>query len=309
MFRPADTLPRLPGTAPGRVILAVLLGGGLLVATPAVAAGAGSEVERELAFDLDVAGFSGNVFVSNNDGDVNATIVLSRGPRVAYYTASAKVTADRVTARFGSLGELDYRFAPKRNGKVECTGSEQGEAVFEGSFDFTGENGYVHIEDDQAEGSFQIYPEPKNCAPQRLARRVVPYHPSYSDSGATLQARAVAPTKGRVREISVYDEGRRGPHGVFVFAILAERREGITAARGMQLTAGPGTFRWNLKRGTATLRPPAPFTGSATFTRHGHDGHGTWKGSLGMPIFGGETVKLTGGAFRAFIHKGVPQDE
>jgi hypothetical protein len=73
--------------------------------------------------------------------------------------------------------------------------------------------------------------------------------------------------------------------------------------------AGARAFRWNLETGTATLRPPAPFTGSATFTRHGHDGHGTWKGSLGMPIFGGESVELAGSAFRAFIHKGVPQDE
>jgi hypothetical protein len=28
-----------------------------------------------------------------------------------------------------------------------------------------------------AEGSFQIYPEPKNCPQKRRARRGVPYHP------------------------------------------------------------------------------------------------------------------------------------
>lgn len=80
-------------------------------------------------------------------------------------------------------------------------------------------------------------------------------------------------------------------------------------ARGVQLTAGSDSFHWNLEKGTATLRPPAPFTGSATFTRHGHEGHGAWKGSLTMPVLGGEPVKMTGGEFRAFIHKGVPQDE
>jgi hypothetical protein len=309
VFRPADTLSRLPGTAPRRVILAAMLGLSLLVAVPVFAAGADREVERELAIEVDVEGFDADVLVSNNDGDVSATLIVGRGPRVAYYSAPAEVTADRVTARFGSFGELDYRFAPKAKGRVACGGSEQGEAVFEGIFDFTGENGYVHVEASRAEGSFQVYPAPKSCAPQRLARRAVAYHPSYSDTGATLQATAVAPGRTRGREISVYDEGRPGPHAVFVFATLAERREGVTSARGVQLTAGPGAFRWNLKRGTATLRPPAPFTGSATFTRYGHDGHGTWKGSLGMPIFGGEPVKLTGAAFRSFIHKGVPQDE
>jgi hypothetical protein len=291
------------------LVLAGVLCAGLLVAVPTLAAGAGREVERELAFALDAEGFTVQVFVSNNDGDVNATIFLNRGPQVAYYTAPAKVTAERVTARFGGLGELDYRFAPKRNGSVECNGAEEGEAVFEGAFDFTGENGYVHLEAGLAEGSFQIYPEPKNCLQKRLARRALRYHPFYSDEGATLQARAGSRAKRRIREVNVFDDGRHGPHKVAVFATLAEEREGMTVARGVQLAAGSGAFRWNLGKGTATLRPPAPFTGSATFTRHGHDGHGTWRGSLGMPILGGESVELAGSEFRAFIHEGVPQDE
>jgi hypothetical protein len=291
------------------LILAGIFVVGLLVAVPTLVTGAVREVERGLAFEMDVEGFSVDVLVSNNDGDVTATIFLSRGPQIAYYTAPAKVTAKRVTARFGSLGELDYRFAPKQNGSVDCNGSEEGDAVFEGTFDFTGENGYIHIEASQAEGSFQIYPAPKNCAPQRVGRRAVPYHPFYSDSGVTLRASAFAPDRRRVREIGVSDEGRRGRHVVFVAGLLAEQREGVAAVRGVQLAAGSGAFRWNLKRGTATLRPPAPFTGSAKFTRHGHNGHGTWEGSLGMPILGGEAVDMAGGRFRAFIHKGVPQDE
>jgi len=290
------------------LVLAGVLFAGLLVAVPTLAASAEREVERELAFDMDAGGFSVHVFVSNNDGDVEATILISRGSRIAYYTAPARVTAERVTARFGGLGELDYRFAPKRNGSVECNGAEEGEAVFEGTFVFTGENGYVQIEAGHAEGSFQVYPGPKNCARKRLARRVA-YHPFYSDEGATLEARAGSRAKGRVREVDVFDDGQRGPHKVAVFAILAEDREGVAVARGVQLAAGSGAFHWSLVKGAATLRPPAPFTGSATFTRHGHDGHGTWKGSLGMPILGGEPVRLAGGAFRAFIHKGVPQDE
>jgi len=289
------------------LVLAGVLFAGLVV-VPALAAGAEREVERELAFSLEAEGFTGEVFVSNNDGEVSATLIVNRGSQVAFYSTPAKVTAERVTARFGGLGELDYRFTPKQNGRIECTGSENGEAVFEGTFDFTGENGYVHFEADHAEGFFQIYPEPKNCAEHRLARRFVPYHPSYSDEGATLHARAGSRAKGRMREVIVFDDGRPG-HRVLVYATLGERREGMSVARGVQLTAGSRVFRWNLKKGTATLRPPAPFTGSATFTRRGHDGHGTWRGSLGMPILGGEPVDLAGREFRSFIHKGVPQDE
>jgi len=294
------------------LVLVGVLFVGLLVGVPALGAGVEREVERELAFAVDVEGFTAGVFVSNNDGDVSAMMILNRGSQVAYYATPAKVTAERVTARFGTLGELDYRFAPKRNGKVDCNGSEEGEAVFEGTFNFIGENSYVHIEADHAEGSFQVYPEPKNCPQGRLARSALRYHPFYSDEGATLQARADSRAKRRIREILVFDDdddGGHGPHKVVLFATLGEKREGMAVGRGVQLAAGSGAFRWNLEKGTATLRPPAPFTGSATFIRHGHNGHGTWRGSLGMPILGGEPVKLAGREFRAFIHKGVPQDE
>jgi hypothetical protein len=291
------------------LVLVGLLFAGLLLAAPAFAAGAKREVERGLDFALAAEGFTVQVSVSNNDGDVDATLILSRGPRVAYYTAPARVTAERVTARFGSLGELDYRFAPKPNGRVECTGSERGEAVFDGTFQFTGENGYVHVEASHAGGTFQIYPEPKTCSRKRLAGRAVPYHPSYSGEGATLEARAGSRARGRIRDVLLFDDGQRGPHAVTLFATLAEKREGMTVARGLQLAAGSSAFHWNPERGTATLRPPAPFTGSATYARRGHDGHGTWKGSLGMPILGGEPVKLAGSEFRASVHKGVPQDE
>jgi hypothetical protein len=291
------------------LVLAGVLFAALFAAVPVLAADSEREVERELAFGLNAEGFTVQVFVSNNDGDVSATLIINRGPQVAYYSTPAKVTAERVTAQFGRLGELDYRFAPKRNGQIDCNGAEEGEAVFEGTFDFSGENGYVQIEAGHAEGSFQVYPEPKNCPQKRLARRTARYHPSYSDEGATLQARAGSRAKGRMREVAVVDEGRHGPHKVGFYATLAENREGMAVARGVQLTAGSGAFNWNLETGTATVRPPAPFTGSATFTRHGHRGHGTWRGSLGMPILGGEPVELAGGEFRAFIHKGVPQDE
>jgi hypothetical protein len=80
-------------------------------------------------------------------------------------------------------------------------------------------------------------------------------------------------------------------------------------ARGVQLTAGSGAFRWDLKKGTATLRPPKPFTGSATFTRRSKGRPGAWKGSLTMPILGGDPVRLAGAEFHAVFHKGLPQDE
>jgi len=238
------------------VLVGVLLAG-MLVAVPALAGGAVREVERDVAFSLDVEGFAVQVLVDNNDGDVDATISLGRGRQAAYYSVPAKVTAERVTARFGRLGELDYRFVTKRSGSVDCDGAEEGEAVFEGTFVFTGENGYVHIDAPQAEGSFRFDPEPKYCPGGRLGRRVVPYSPTYAGEGATLEARTGWRAKRRMREINVFDLGREGSYSDIVDAYMGERREGMLVARGVQLSAGAGAFRWDFEKGTATLRPPA----------------------------------------------------
>jgi hypothetical protein len=122
-----------------------------------------------------------------------------------------------------------------------------------------------------------------------------------------LGARAGSRGRGSIREVDVYHDGETGPHRVAVFATLGEVREGVTVARGIQMVARSNVFRWNLEKRTATLRPPAPFSGWARFTGYGRKGQGTWKGSLTMPILGGDAVRVAGPEFRAFLHRGVPQ--
>jgi hypothetical protein len=295
------------------VFASAVLGTGPAVAAAAAPPGSRPqpEVEREIDFLLQAEGFIARVSVTNNDGDVNAMLIVSKGPQVAYYSVPAKVTAERVTAHFGAFGELDYTFRPKGKVSTECLGAsdEENRAELEGTFTFTGEAEYIHIDAPRAEGVVQLYPVPKQCAQRRRVRRVVPYSPTYSDQGATLQARAGSRRPVVAREVSVYDGGDSGAHRIAIFAYLAERQEGVDIARGVQMAAPSSAFHWNLDAGTASLRPPAPFTGSAKFTRRGDNGHGTWTGSLTMPILGGEPVEIAGSAFRAFIHKGTPQDE
>jgi hypothetical protein len=293
------------------VLAATTLGTGLTAAAATTAGPTQPEIEREVAFELHAEGFKLNVYVTNNDGDVTAMLIVAKGPQVAYYSVPAKVTAERVIAKFGAFGELDYAFRPKGQGSLECLGASdlENEAELEGIFTFTGQNEYVHLEAPRAEGVMHLYPVPKQCSQTRRARRVVRYHPSYSSEGATLQAQARSLGEGKAGEVSIYDGGGRGPHRIVIFGYLGERQEGVNIARGVQLAAPSSAFHWNLAAGTASLRPPAPFSGSAKFTRHGDNGHGTWTGSLTIPILGGEPARLAGGKFSAYIHKGVPQDE
>jgi hypothetical protein len=216
------------------VLAATMLGTGLTLAAATAAAPAPPEIEREVAFELHAEGFKVNVYVNNNDGDVTATLFVTKGPQVAFYSVPAKVTAERVTAKFGVFGELDYAFRPKGKGSLECLGASdlENEAELEGIFTFTGQQEYVHVEAIHVEGTMHLYPVPKQCAKAPRARRVVPYHPSYSGEGVTLQAKAGSLGEGKASLVSVLDQGGGRRHRIAIFAYLAERQEGVIIARG-----------------------------------------------------------------------------
>ena len=295
------------------LVLAGVFFAGLLVAVPALAAGAGREVERELAFELDAEGFAVGVIVSNNDGDVSAAILLNRGPQIAYYTTPAKVTAERVTARFGSLGELDYRFAPKRNGSIECNGAEEGEAEFDGTFVFTGENGYVHIEAATPRGPFRSIPSRGTAsgnglpgAPGRIARPMPRRITSIRTTGATMNASAGSRAKGRSARSPPSTKAGAATQGRCLRH--PGRRTGRDDGRPRRAAGG------RLRR--LSLEPRAGHRDAAAagaFYRLGdvHPARPRWprdlEGFAGHADLGGESVKLAGGEFLPSSTKACPR--
>jgi hypothetical protein len=285
------------------VALAVLL---------ATAPASARTVERDVRFKLHRDGFAIEV-AAEDDGREEASAVLNlvRDRQNATYFAPATITAKRVSARFGRLGTLDFTYA--QQGASAHRSPLGGEAVdLEGSFTFTGENGYVRFAADRAVGGAheETYPSSYRGAPSRRLRRAVPYTPSYSKEGATLVASTRSRGSGRARELYVYDigPGAGGRYRAEAFGYLWEKREGMIVSRGASLPMGARSFRWDLEAGTATVRPPAPFSGVATFARRPH-GRPAWTGSLSIPILGGEPIGLAGPAFHAYLHRGVPQDE
>lgn len=58
------------------------------------------------------------------------------------------------------------------------------------------------------------------------------------------------------------------------------------------------SFEYDPKARTATVRPPAPFSGVAQFHRNAKPSH-RWTGDLTVDLPGREDVKLAGAGFRA----------
>ena len=194
-------------------------------------------------------------------------MTIYRRHHFAEYGAPAQISESTVKAKFGNLGELDYSFAPEGQKSAKCFGGAGSKASFTGTFTFTGENGFIHIDADHASGFYEVEPEPSGC-PARRCRPTRPPHPR----GPPATARRCSPEpSGRGRTGSAACgrwpwSGATGKQAT-VTAAFVEVHRGLSIVRGAEVNAPAHAFEWDFGTGTATLAPPAPFAGAATFTR------------------------------------------
>lgn len=282
------------------VFAAALLGLGLAISGGPDAASGYYEEQEDVIFGLEVEGFTVSVFAEDNDGDQTASLTISRDGLTSEYIAPATLTDHSVVAKFGILGAVNFRFKPKK-----ATRKCHGGLTFTGTFTFTGENGYVHIDADHAEGGGleQVY---SGCG----GTRGEPPRAGVVATGVYLEAISGSWKHGTARKVGAAEyRTRGGRRSVNISGFVREEREGMIVGRGATVTADSSAFRRNLKAGTATLRPPAPFVGSATL-KPGHGGKGIWEGSLQLSILdGGEPIVFTGPDFSGRLYEEEPFDE
>jgi hypothetical protein len=305
----------VPSVRPALVCIALLvvslLAGGLLLVPAAPAAEGTKEPGAEINIDMHVAGFQIGVLGTESKGKQYAIMFLSRGHQFAQYFAPAQITDSTFKASFGSFGELDYSFGPKGSAGGECFGVTNSKAEFTGTFDFTGQRGYIHIDTPRVAGSYSVAPSP-GCqlplpaGPKPPSARAVPSQP-YVGDGATLTA-STAVTKGKRRLRTVTVSRGKAAGTAEVSVELAEIGPDVTVVRGVQAAVPGKAFEWDFAAGAATVSPSAPFAGTATFARLA-DGRTRFTGSLRARVLGGETVHFAGAGFQATLHHGTPHVE
>lgn len=294
------------------VLVAGLLATALAFASGASAAGHAAEPRPQFSFRTHADGFRIEVNSIEMKGRQGVYMAFRRHHQFAEYGAPAKISESTVKVKFGTLGELDYSFAPKGSSDAECFGAEGSEAAFTGAFTFTGEDGFIHIDADHATGFYKVEPEPSGCRARRsdrpVAARAAPFQ-RYVGDGATLFARtAWKRTDGvsRLREVGV-DRGKTAKQAS-VSAALVEVQRGLSIVRGAEINAPAHAFEWDFGTGTATLAPPAPFAGTASFTRE-PDGLNRFTGSLKAPIPGiAKPISMAGAEFNAKLTHGTPNE-
>jgi hypothetical protein len=226
------------------------------------------------------------------------TLELRREEELVSYEVRGEVTESGLRVRFGRLGLIDVAFTPtgtlsSTEPSEGCTGEPRTlrEGIFTGTIEFTGERGYTRIAASQATGSMSVISQwqcPEEPTPFALAARGR-FDGQKGEKSASLHA-----TSRRCMcafYAGVYYAKGRG-RSIF-YGTKAERREGMEIIRTSAARAGGSAFTFDHEAGTATLRPPPPFSGRATFVdRPGR--RDLWHSTIRMQLLGTAPLSIQG---------------
>jgi len=217
------------------------------------------------------------------------------------YEAPASLVGEGIHASLGRFGRIDLRWVPDgRLAEVtyDCHGhGRQGHFLFDhgayvGTFRFRGGNG---------------------CTAARVHR--VEWRRAWYDSLTTCRREAgeSVPGRGRILQATVGDRYpgagfsayQPKPGAAVDYEAFAREAVGpVKIQRAAWVKGGPRTLTASKDFATATVEPPAPFSGTATFARTDH-AHGTWLGDLTAEFADGSVAPMAGDPFAATFLSGT----
>lgn len=227
--------------------------------------------------------------VSGEKGNIEFT--ASRHGESASYRAPASVTADAIQADLGDIAKVNVIRRPSGQEKTvhrKCLGGpltyEPG--TYEGVIEFNGEEGYTRARESRVAQlpAWLVFSSDGLCG-KGYGETSGPGEP-----GARL--RGISFASGRSLSFQV---NKNGPRARAVFtASLKERLGGIRIDRTLSGETSPSAFRFGQHLRTATLSPPAPFSGSALLGRSKNSFSPIWTGDLALDFPGRTAVSLAG---------------
>ena len=293
------------------LLLAIAVAIALPAVSAGVALGAGPEQGTVVQVDLELTASNGLRARLENSEDGIVTLALWRKGQSASYEVPGKATEGGLKVRFGRLGLIDVAFTPTKTlSSTEpgegCTGAPRTlrEGVFAGTIDFTGERQFVRIEGPQATGTMSVISQwecPEIEAMEPFAR--VSHLLATTSRGEKGKRESATLYAGR-RSCSCYfaagvHHRRSGGKSIFL-GFKLEKREGMEITRGTGAHGPASAFDFDHAAGTATLRPPAPFRGHASFQARPH-GREPWRSTIRVPLLGAKPINTGGPGFAAIL--------
>ena len=247
------------------------------------------------------------VYVSNFAGEVTVFAGQKQGKNVVLYLADRRDYGERgFEAKLPGVGRIAVEFRPRGQAMPipvprSCSGrpgSEQ-KGFFVGTIELHGEHGFTEVTASRARGTVtRTYPQTCKLPRDRGKKDV---EPKTDDEPETAMLIATDRKAGLSFSATRFDfGGDEGPAVLIFSAISFEERRGMTIFRMVRSFAPLKTFSAAAPGApsTATVEPPAPFTGSASYSL-GPDGSPSWTGNLSVPLPGGEPARLAGKRFES----------
>lgn len=266
---------------------------------PASAIALDSDLKRSFAFRLEASnGYEIIAFASSQraDGRGEIGLIVHREDAAAFYLARADLTATSVRADLGRLGAVSLEVVPsgtKRKLKMSCGGEEPETVsiepqIFRGRFEFHGEEGFTEA----VSGSPRDY--------NRFLASLVCGAAGGGESSGTMLPGARLRLRAHRGDDRLYLQANKNRPGARTRLEVEtkEKREGIFISRSRELWVGGHAFHYDPLLRSATIAPPAPFSGHATFRATAAN---RWTGNLSVDLPGRSDVRLAGVGIEATL--------
>lgn len=292
--------------------LGLLLPAGAVLASLALWPASASAVDGDgvTTFKVPLQANHGLSAVLEVDDDEIELKISKRG-QFAVYFGRGEVTPERIDVDFGRLGEFVVDYTPfrtlsEREPGRRCEGEPwtTTEGYLRGTLRFRGERNYVRIEAARVKGTLEHHPE-RTCD---FGGRTAAASQVRARAANEDEASLVVRSRDRSTWFSVFgshEEGER-PYAIF-FVGSQEVREGIGVTRFTYAGTRSAGFEFDNRLGTASVDPPAPFAGSASYRRR--PGADRWSGTLTVPLLGLGRIRLAGPGFVARMAPRLPNFE
>ncbi len=233
-------------------------------------------------------------FYQREKGSNHGTLAVNatRGGESVGYAVPARVTPNSVRANLGRLGRVDLTLhfsGEEATATFQC--SEQSfkyePGTFEGTFEFHGEGGFTRA------SATTMAAVPDFSLPTLGPPSCEGYGETFSSIEPGARLKAVSYAGGHTLKFQL---NKNGPKTKTIYtASLSERHGGMRIHREVNGTAPASAFRFGKSLSTATVSPPAPFSGTARVRRSPNAVSPLFTGNLTL-AFPGRTVELDGPA-------------
>ena len=253
--------------------------------------------------ELGLKGSHGYAIQISGSGRPGVELFVSKRTSVALYLVPrASFHGDRIKAEFPGVGRVSVEFHPSEPARREsgffdrCKGGESvtRRGYFGGVISIHGERGYTSAHATRAEGQIVT------TAREVCKRSMFSPQPA-SEEGMT---RLSASSRRGGRLVAFYANTIDFPVDrlTYFVADVAERKQGMQILRQALVQAPEKEFALSDASdfpSSATVTPPAPFTGSAIFQRN--PGTNSWLGSLSVELPGAGPTRSAGSRFEATL--------